>query len=571
MVGLSGMTWLRCALSLFVVAIAADGGTAIAADSSNEPEKRNVTRSGRDELKRVALVIGNSSYVNIPKLKNARQDALAVAATLRSMGFDVIEKLDVQQREMKAAVRELESKLNKSSIGVLFYAGHGMQIRGNNYLLPVDMPYPENERQLEDESIELNQLLLNISRAAKLTMFIVDACRDKPVAFKDTRDAGSPGLAKPEQIPDGVVVLYSAGAGQQALDNLGKSDTNPNGLFTRELLRQIKTPGLPVNELAQNVYERVKSQAARIGHEQTPGYYGQSERFALVPGGMPAFPATVSSAAPSVLEIEIEYWRTAEKANSKGAYEGYLQKYPSGQFVALARAAIENLDRKPALTASLGASNAATQSSTNPRMLLQQMGIAWSSTGITDAFDQCDADAIDLFAKGDFDFFSGNTPSICYFAYGRCKTIPKAAKVVDALLRNGVDLSTQMKCDFALATRDPNIWHVAMGWNNLVLLGALLDKGLRPPLIVKNYDGVSQPLSVALIDPEKETENFRSNPKSRLCKSSVSDGHKSRLGVIDLLYRKGIFTKESLRIDFEKANIWGNSSCKHVREFVEKL
>lgn len=306
-------------------------------------DTRNVSRSGGDEFRRVALVVGNNDYANITKLKNARQDAIAMAATFRSLGFEVIEKLDVGQRDLKAAVRELESRLNKKSIGVFFYAGHGIQVKGNNYLLPVDIPYPENEREIEDEAIELNQTLLNISKASKFTMFIVDACRDKPIQFKDTRDAGGGGLAKPT-VPDGVVVLYSAGAGQKALDSLGAKDTNPNGLFTRELLRQIKTPGLPVAELAQNVYESVKAQAASINHEQTPGIYTQSSRFALVPGTMPTTSAsTVSSSAPGPLEVELEYWRTAEKTNTKESYQAYLQKYPSGQFASLAQDGLKKL------------------------------------------------------------------------------------------------------------------------------------------------------------------------------------------------------------------------------------
>jgi TPR repeat protein len=237
--------------------------------------------------------------------------------------------------------------------------------------LPVDIPFPENERQLEDESIEMHQLLLNISKAAKFTMFIVDACRDKPVNFKDTRDAGTPGLAKPDAVPDGVVVLYSAGAGKKALDNLGRNDTNPNGLFTRELLKQIKTPGLPVNELAQNVYERVKEQAARIGHEQTPGYYGQSGRFALVGGGLTSSSAPNTSATASALEVEIEFWRVAEKANTKVAYESYLQKYPSGQFVSLARAGIESVSRIQAPSASVSNNDSGGRSSNDDPSLVR--------------------------------------------------------------------------------------------------------------------------------------------------------------------------------------------------------
>ena len=222
---------------------------------------------------RRALVIGNDSYKSVTKLINAREDAKAIAANLTTLGYQVTLKTDLSEKDMKAALRVFSEQVQGGDEVLFFFAGHGVQLGAANYLLPIDIS-GESEAQVKDESIQLQRILDDMSeKKAKFTLAMVDACRDNP--FKTSgRAIGGRGLA-PTTAATGQMVVFSAGTGQQALDRLGKNDTNKNGVFTRTLLKEMQKPGVSIDRIVKNVRNEVAELAKSVGHEQVPAIYDQ--------------------------------------------------------------------------------------------------------------------------------------------------------------------------------------------------------------------------------------------------------------------------------------------------------
>ena len=206
-----------------------------------EPRKPSAEKAKEDAPKKpsssvrgnkLALVIGNDSYVNVGKLKNAREDARTMAENLQSLNYKVTLKLDVTQKEMVGAIRNFATSVQGGDEVVIFYAGHGVQIQGINYLLPIDLAV-ENENQVKDDAVPLQRILDDMaSSKARLTLAIIDACRNNPLPQGNGRALGGRGLATTTPA-SGQMIIFSAGSGQEALDKLGKNDNNKNGLFTR--------------------------------------------------------------------------------------------------------------------------------------------------------------------------------------------------------------------------------------------------------------------------------------------------------------------------------------------------
>jgi hypothetical protein len=229
---------------------------------------------GPSGARRVALVIGNDAYTAVPKLKNARADAQAMAKGLEHVGFKVMLRLDLTERGMKDALRTFRTDIQGGDEVIVFFAGHGVQLGAANYLLPVDIR-GDTEEQVRDEAIPLQRVLDDLSeRKARFSLAIVDACRDNP--FRGTgRAIGGRGLA-PAAAASGQMVIFSAGAGQQALDRLGDNDREANGVFTRVFLREMSRPGVPVDRVVRTVRNEVVRLARTVGHEQVPALYDQT-------------------------------------------------------------------------------------------------------------------------------------------------------------------------------------------------------------------------------------------------------------------------------------------------------
>ena len=222
---------------------------------------------------RRALVIGNDTYTSVTKLNNAREDAKSIASNLISVGYQVTLKLDLNEKEMKAALRVFSSQVQGGDEVLFFFAGHGVQLGAANYLLPVDIG-GESEAQVKDESIQLQRILDDMSdKKAKFTLAMIDACRDNP--FKTAgRSIGGRGMA-PTTAATGQMVVFSAGTGQQALDRLGNNDKDKNGVFTRTFLKEMQKSGISIDRIVKNVRNEVAELAKSVGHEQVPAIYDQ--------------------------------------------------------------------------------------------------------------------------------------------------------------------------------------------------------------------------------------------------------------------------------------------------------
>jgi uncharacterized caspase-like protein len=197
--------------------------------------------------KRVALVLGNSAYQNVAPLPNPVNDGEVIAATLKQAGFDAVDsRHDLPALETRRALRDFADRARDADIAVVYYAGHGMEVDGTNYLIPVDAKL-ERDTDVYDEAFSLDRILLAVEPAKQLRLVILDACRDNPFAksMKKTlasRSIGR-GLAKIEPTSPNTLIAYSAKAGSTALD--GDSKNSP---FTIALAKHLTTPGLDVRK-----------------------------------------------------------------------------------------------------------------------------------------------------------------------------------------------------------------------------------------------------------------------------------------------------------------------------------
>jgi hypothetical protein len=222
---------------------------------------------------RRALVIGNDSYKSVAKLINAREDARTIASNLTSVGYQVTLMVDLNEKEMKAAIRTFAGQVQGGDEIMFFFAGHGVQLGSTNYLLPIDI-LGENEGQVRDEAIQLQRVLDDMAeKKAKFTLAMIDACRDNP--FKTTgRAIGGRGLS-PTTAATGQMIIFSAGTGQQALDRLNITDKNKNGLFTRVFVQEMQKSNVSIDRVVKNVRNQVAELAKSVGHEQVPAIYDQ--------------------------------------------------------------------------------------------------------------------------------------------------------------------------------------------------------------------------------------------------------------------------------------------------------
>ena len=188
---------------------------------------------------KVALVIGNSAYPT-SRLRNPVNDAKAMAEKLRALGFDVVLRTDSSQRDMTRAISQFGQKLALGSVGLFYYAGHGMQVRGKNYLIPIDAEI-ETEGSVSSEAVDVD-LVLNQLGPARLSMVILDACRNNPFERKFRSVAGG-GLAQIDA-PTGTMLAYATAPVKVAADGTGS-----NGLYTEALLKALDTPGLKVEDV----------------------------------------------------------------------------------------------------------------------------------------------------------------------------------------------------------------------------------------------------------------------------------------------------------------------------------
>lgn len=217
-------------------------------------------------LHKLALVIGNGAYTNALPLDNTSNDANDMCAALRKLDFEVICKLNLAtKREFKDAIFEFTGRTNEQTLALFYFAGHGLQIDGLNYLVPTKAAL-RTKSDIEDESVQVNYLMSEMDgRKAALNIFLLDACRNNPFVNPIRGYAPRLGLASQLYTPANSVLAMSTGPGQMSLDGIGR-----NGTFTKNLLKFLPVPRQSVEDMLKAASGETIEEARRLGRLQTP-------------------------------------------------------------------------------------------------------------------------------------------------------------------------------------------------------------------------------------------------------------------------------------------------------------
>jgi len=289
--------------------------------------------------KRVALVLGNSAYQNVPPLSNPVNDAALMADTLKRAGFDTVDfRQNLSALETRRVLRDFADKANSADIAVIYYAGHGIEVDGSNYLIPVDARL-ERDNDVYDEAFSLDRVLVSVESAKKLRLVILDACRDNPFAQTmkktlATRSVGR-GLAKVEPAGPNTLIAYSAKAGSTAQDGAGK-----NSPFTTALSRHLTTPGLDIRRAFGFVRDDVLKATS---NRQEPYVYGSlgGEDVPLVAAPAPVVAAPAAAPNPQA-DIRRDY-ELALQVGNRAAFNAFLSQHSDGFYASLARLQLEKI------------------------------------------------------------------------------------------------------------------------------------------------------------------------------------------------------------------------------------
>jgi hypothetical protein len=316
--------------------------------------------------KRLALVIGVDKYPNLTansQLQKAVNDARAVSGALKDIGFNVRTLENAQRAQMSEAFGNLEQSIAPGDTVFVYFAGHGVEFSGANYLLPGDIPAPVDAqgrrlppRAFRDSSFNASEVLQSFQdRGAGAVIAVFDACRE-PFDDEGKRSLGMGrgGLAE-MQPTAGMFIMFSAGVKQTALDRISNDDSNPNSVFTRNLVPLLRVPGQSLVRMAKELQPNVSKLAMTVNHVQTPAYYDQiMGDFYLVPptdgaGGrgfdrlanaQPSAPVPVPTPPPPPPDPcagALEHWKSVESIGRKEAFEAHVARFPNCPYAELAR------------------------------------------------------------------------------------------------------------------------------------------------------------------------------------------------------------------------------------------
>lgn len=308
--------------------------SAQAPQSNRQLNREQTQQANRASERRIALVIGNGTYTKAPPLKNPPNDARDMAATLKELGFEVASGINVSQREMKSLIRDFGQKLKTGGSGLFYYAGHGVQSKGRNYLIPVEADI-QSEVEVEDAGVDVNLVLGYMDDAQNgLNIVILDACRNNPFA-RSFRSASN-GLAQVDA-PTGTLIAYATAPGRVASDGTGQ-----NGLYTSELLKQMRVSGLSVTEMFMRVRAEVMKQTS---NKQVPWEASSlvGTFYFSAPARMDAIAAANETKIDPVA-VEREYWETIRNNTSPQDYRDYLTSYPNGAYSAIAKTKLRQFE-----------------------------------------------------------------------------------------------------------------------------------------------------------------------------------------------------------------------------------
>lgn len=292
--------------------------------------------------KRIALVIGNGAYTKATTLPNPANDAADMTKALEQVGFKVLSGVDRNKRQMETLIREFGSELASGGTGLFYYAGHGIQVSGENYLIPVDAEIPQ-EDEIAYAAVSLGLVLGKMAMAKNdLNIVILDACRNNPFArsWRGYRDVGNnDGLARISP-PTGTLVLYATEPGKVASDGAGR-----NGLFTEALLKQIKRPNVEydqmVRALSADVWQKSnrKQLPWKEGNSLQDFYFWPSTAQQSTPNSTAAIPKPTPLPTPPPVAVTLnldgegDFWRLITRRDTRSDYEDYLTEYPKGKYV----------------------------------------------------------------------------------------------------------------------------------------------------------------------------------------------------------------------------------------------
>jgi TPR repeat protein len=348
---------------------------------------------------RLALVIGNDDYANVPRLQRSVRDAEAVAAAFKRLGYDVTLVTNVNFAKFAQTVAAFEAKIRPGDRVAFHYSGHGVAIAGRNYLIPIDMtaPEPGQESLVTHLATDAGALVDEIGgRNPKFVFAIIDACRDNPFVTVSRALGNSRGLARVEA-QAGEFILFSAGPGEEALDRLGENDHAQTSVFTRILLKYLETPGLTLQDLAKDTQGEVRELARTVNHEQFPDYSDRTEDRPVLndvvlgtqyanpqpatqsdtttleserrkePADLRAEPSARPVPAPvPALAADEEAWRRISASNDAADFEGFARIFPNSA----------HRDEAESRARALGAGHASTVAALPPPSNSQPVGVS---------------------------------------------------------------------------------------------------------------------------------------------------------------------------------------------------
>jgi len=305
---------------------------ALLAASPASPASRDVI--ARQTEKRVALVIGNSAYPGAP-LNNPVNDARAMTAVLRAQGFEVISRENTTKSQMEKSIVEFGQKLGEDTVGLVYYSGHGLQVAGKNYLIPVDAEI-STERMVPLVTVDADNILTQMMDARnRVNLVILDACRNNP--YERSFRALGGGLAQ-MNAPQGTMIAYATAPGKVASDGIGQ-----NGLYTQELLKAMRQPGVKVEE----VFKQVRVAVSSLSNQAQVPWEASSLTGDFYFSGAP----NISGAQQATLPfqsydpaIELAFWNSLKDLRNPDMFREYLQKYPKGQFAGLANLMLNEIE-----------------------------------------------------------------------------------------------------------------------------------------------------------------------------------------------------------------------------------
>jgi hypothetical protein len=276
--------------------------------------------------RRVALLIGNAAYTSgMPALTYPLQDIQVLEQSLKKLNFEVQVVRNADQKAMGRAIRDFGTSAREAQVALVYYSGHGMQARDENYLIPVGATI-ETEGDLDIEAIQLRALMRQIEDARpKTTVVVLDACRDNPVASRTK--SGTKGLSRVQNQPGNTLVVFAAQAGATATDN---------GVFAKELASRIVEPNVGIRSVFDKVGQAVRQ---ATGQRQSIQRDDQLSEDVVLLGGVAVPPLPRVQTVASQADPEEEAWNATKAANTARAYDAYLEEYPRGRYASAARIA----------------------------------------------------------------------------------------------------------------------------------------------------------------------------------------------------------------------------------------